>query len=72
MKTLLVSTASILIVLIQSCGATPNKWDLLGRWVSNNGASITLYRDSTFIAKNLPSKIFIEYDSSGLFDGYGI
>ncbi|MFZ6010330.1 MAG: hypothetical protein ACOYXT_08265 [Bacteroidota bacterium] len=65
---------SLLIFFIQACtsGSSkgPTQEDIIGTWVSADGATLEFKADGSFIGKNLPSKIVNDpggnnFDTSG-------
>lgn len=61
-----------LATLLGGCGATPMRDDLVGIWMSGDGAVIVLEGDGAFTARGLPSRIFFRADQPNRpIDGRG-
>ena len=74
MKRILVLTLLSLVILYSCTPAAPTREDIIGVWVSDDGAKIQFNSDSTFTLTNIPDSIMISYhidkillSSSGLW-----
>ena len=61
MKRILVLTLLSLVILYSCTPAAPTREDIIGEWVSDDGAKIQFNSDSTFRITNIPDSIMISY-----------
>jgi len=63
----------IWVICFHGCmGPSPEKEDIIGKWVAQTGAELNFYADSSFSGQLLPGGIFWTSDYVGqAFDGSG-
>jgi hypothetical protein len=69
-RQLMMNLIAIFSVLIQACGSkgpTPN--DILGTWITQDGAILQINSDSSFIGKSLPAQYFTFFTSKSEVEG---
>ena len=57
--------------LLGGCGATPSNNDIVGLWVSSDGAELSFDLDGQFSAHSIPQNLFFRPDQTGRVDGKG-
>lgn len=62
MKSTAQFTIFILAILFQACmGTDPKKDEMIGKWVSSDGATLKINKDGTFTSEDLPAEYFSFY-----------
>lgn len=72
MKQTLIGLGAMLSMFFQACNTQmkePTQSDILGNWVSSDGAMLELNKDSSFIGKSLPAEYFTFFTSKKDVEG---